>query len=154
MPRDHTTTRSFMTSGARGAADAAAVTMPTLQDIMTREVYTTSGDTSVAEVVRRMLKGRFGSAVVVDGTWIVGMFTERDVLRAAAAGIDPGTAVVADWMTPEPVTASPDMDAEDAAEIMMTQGFRHLPVVDGNELLGIVSLRDLLRVRIRRASGS
>ena len=140
-----------MTSGARGAADAAAVTMPTLQDIMTREVYTTSGDTSVAEVARRMLKGRFGSAVVVDGTWIVGMFTERDVLRAAAAGIDPGTAVVADWMTPEPVTASPDMDAEDAAEIMMTQGFRHLPVVDGNELLGIVSLRDLLRVRIRRA---
>jgi CBS domain-containing protein len=125
--------------------------MPTLQDIMTREVYTTSGDTSVAEVARRMLKGRFGSAVVVDGTWIVGMFTERDVLRAAAAGIDPGTAVVADWMTPEPVTASPDMDAEDAAEIMMTQGFRHLPVVDGNELLGIVSLRDLLRVRIRRA---
>ena len=140
-----------MTSGARGAADAAAVTMPTLQDIMTREVYTTSGDTSVAEVARRMLKGRFGSAVVVDGTWIVGMFTERDVLRAAAAGTDPGTAVVADWMTPEPVTASPDMDAEDAAEIMMTQGFRHLPVVDGNELLGIVSLRDLLRVRIRRA---
>jgi CBS domain-containing protein len=46
------------------------------------------------------------------------------------------------------------MDAEEAAEIMMTQGFRHLPVVDGTKLLGIVSLRDVLRVRIRRASGS
>jgi CBS domain-containing protein len=57
-------------------------------------------------------------------------------------------------MTPDPVTASPDMDAEEAAEIMMTQGFRHLPVVDGTKLLGIVSLRDVLRVRIRRASGS
>jgi CBS domain-containing protein len=125
--------------------------MATLQDIMTRDVYTTSGDSSISEVAESMLKGRFGSAIVVDGNWIVGMFTERDVLRAAAAGIDPGTAVVNDWMTPDPVTASPDMDAEEAAEIMMTQGFRHLPVVDGNKLLGIVSLRDVLRVRIRRA---
>ena len=128
--------------------------MATLQDIMTRDVYTTGGDASVAEVAESMLKGRFGSAVIVEGAWIAGMFTERDVLRAAAAGTDPKAALVTDWMTPDPVTASPDMDAEEAAEIMMTQGFRHLPVVDGTKLLGIVSLRDVLRVRIRRASGS
>ena len=128
--------------------------MATLQDIMTRDVYTTGGDASVAEVAESMLKGRFGSAVIVDGAWIVGMFTERDVLRAAAAGMDPRAALVTDWMTPDPVIAAPDMDAEEAAEIMMTQGFRHLPVVDGTKLLGIVSLRDVLRVRIRRASGS
>jgi CBS domain-containing protein len=125
--------------------------MATLRDIMTRDVFTTLGDASIAEVANSMLTGRFGSAVVVDGKWIVGMFTERDVLRAAAAGTDPGAATVSEWMTPDPVTASPDMDAEEATEIMMTQGFRHLPVVDGNELLGIVSLRDVLRVRIRRA---
>ena len=53
-------------------------------------------------------------------------------------------------MTGDPVTAGPDMDADDAAEIMMGQGFRHLPVVEGKTLLGIVSLRDILRVRIRR----
>jgi CBS domain-containing protein len=124
--------------------------MPTLAEIMTGDVYTTTTDASVAEVAANMLKGRFGSAVVMDGGWIVGMFTERDVLRAAASGIDPKTAVVSDWMTPDPVTAAPGMDADDAAEVMMTQGFRHLPVVEGSSLKGIVSLRDVLRVRIRR----
>jgi CBS domain-containing protein len=124
--------------------------MPTLAEIMTGDVYTTTTDASVAEVAANMLKGRFGSAVVMDGSWIVGMFTERDVLRAAASGIDPKTAVVSDWMTPDPVTAAPGMDADDAAEVMMTQGFRHLPVVEGSSLKGIVSLRDVLRVRIRR----
>jgi CBS domain-containing protein len=126
--------------------------MPTLEQIMTGEVYTTTGGAPVADVAASMLKGRFGSAVVMDGNWIVGMFTERDVLRAAASGTDLKSAVVADWMTPDPVTASPDMDADEAAEVMMTQGFRHLPVVDGNTLKGIVSLRDVLRVRIRRDS--
>jgi CBS domain-containing protein len=124
--------------------------MPTLEDIMTGDVYTTTGDAAVSDVAASMLKGRFGSAVVMDGAWLVGMFTERDVLRAAASGTDLTTAVVSDWMTPDPVTASPEMDADEAAEIMMTQGFRHLPVVVGNQLRGIVSLRDVLRVRIRR----
>lgn len=124
--------------------------MPTLEEIMTGEVYTTTGDTPVVEVAASMLKGRFGSAVVMDGAWLVGMFTERDVLRAAASGVDLTTSLVSEWMTGDPVTATPEMDAEDAAEIMMSQGFRHLPVVDGKVLTGIVSLRDLLRVRIRR----
>lgn len=124
--------------------------MPTLREIMTSEVFTTTGDTPVAEVAKSMLKGRFGSAVVMDASWIVGIFTERDVLRAAASGGDLTSSVVSDWMTTEPVTAGPDTDSEDAAEIMMTQGFRHLPVVDGKTVLGIVSLRDILRVRIRR----
>lgn len=124
--------------------------MPTLSEIMTGDVYTTTGDRSVAEVATSMLKGKFGSAVVVDGTWLVGMFTERDVLRAAASGADLTSSVVSDWMTADPVTAAPDMEVDEAAEIMMSQGFRHLPVVEGHDLLGIVSLRDLLRVRIRR----
>lgn len=125
--------------------------MPALRDIMTSEVFTTTGDTTVAEVANSMLKGRFGSAVVMDGSWLVGIFTERDVVRAAAAGADPTSSKVADWMTSEPVTADPDMDSEDAAEVMMAQGFRHLPVVEGKSVLGIVSLRDILRVRIRRS---
>jgi CBS domain-containing protein len=53
-------------------------------------------------------------------------------------------------MTSDPVTASPDMEADEAAEIMMSNGFRHLPVVEGNSVAGIVSLRDILRTRIRR----
>jgi CBS domain-containing protein len=124
--------------------------MATLSEIMTSDVFTTSKDSTVSEVAGSMLKGRFGSAIVMDGSWVSGIFTERDVLRAAASGRDLTSAHVADWMTSDPVTVGGSMDADDAAEIMMSNGFRHLPVVDGQTLLGIVSLRDVLRTRIRR----
>jgi CBS domain-containing protein len=124
--------------------------MPTLREIMTSDVFATTGDTPVSEVAKSMLKGRFGSAVVMDGSWLVGIFTERDVLRAAASGANVTTSLVSEWMTSEPVTSEPEMDSEDAAEIMMTQGFRHLPVVEGKTVVGIVSLRDIFRTRIRR----
>ncbi|MGH2527861.1 MAG: CBS domain-containing protein [Actinomycetota bacterium] len=124
--------------------------MATLKEIMTRDVYTTTGEASVSEVANSMVKGRFGSAVVMEGSWLIGIFTERDVLRAAASGANLTLSPVSEWMTGDPVTAGPDMDADEAAEIMMGQGFRHLPVVEGKTLLGMVSLRDILRVRIRR----
>lgn len=127
--------------------------MATLEEIMTREVFTTTRDTPVAEVATSMLKGGFGSAVVMEGSWLIGIFTERDVLRAAASGTDLTSSPVSEWMTSDPVTADQDTDADEAAEIMMSQGFRHLPVVEGETLTGIVSLRDILRVRIRRPPG-
>jgi CBS domain-containing protein len=132
------------------ADDREGTIVPSLKEIMSADVFTTTADSTVADVAGSMMKGRVGSAVVMDGTWLVGMFTERDVLRAAAAGADPRSSFVRDWMTSEPVTAAPNMDAEEAAEVMMSQGFRHLPVVDGKALVGIVSLRDILRTRIRR----
>ncbi|TMK44475.1 MAG: CBS domain-containing protein [Actinobacteria bacterium] len=151
MPRRPSRSPSIMKSGGRAAEDAhRGAGMATLNEIMTAEVYSTTGDVSVAEVANSMVKGRFGSAVVMEGSMLVGIFTERDVLRAAASGADLTSSPVSEWMTRDPVTAAPDMDADDAAEIMMGQGFRHLPVVDGTTLLGIVSLRDILRVRIRR----
>lgn len=125
--------------------------MATLRDIMTSKVFTTTADATVTEVAKEMAKGRFGSAVVMDGGWLAGIFTERDVVRAAASGTDPRSAPVSEWMTKDPVTASPDMDSEEAADIMAAQGFRHLPVVVGKDLLGIVSLRDVLSARIRRS---
>jgi CBS domain-containing protein len=124
--------------------------MTSLKEIMTEEVFTTSRETPVHEVAGSMLRGRFGSALVMDGATLIGIFTERDVLRAAASGADMSSSPVADWMTNDPETAGPDMDADDAAEIMMSQGFRHLPVAEGRTVIGIVSLRDILRVRIRR----
>ena len=124
--------------------------MPTLKEIMTSDVFATTPSTSVADVAASMLKGRFGSAVVLEGSTLMGIFTERDVLRAAAARADLTSSRVADWMTGAPVTASPDMDTGEATEIMMSQGFRHLPVVEGKTIAGIVSLRDILRTRIRR----
>ena len=124
--------------------------MATLGEIMKKDPFTTPPATPVSEVAESMVKGRFGSAVVMEGSWLVGIFTERDVLRAAASGSDLTSSPVSEWMTRDPVTAGPDVDADDAAETMMGQGFRHLPVVDGTTVLGIVSLRDILRVRIRR----
>jgi CBS domain-containing protein len=124
--------------------------MVTLKEIMTSDVFSTTPSTSVADVAASMLKGRFGSAVVMEGSTLMGIFTERDVLRAAAARADLTSARVADWMTGDPVTASPDMETGEATEIMMSQGFRHLPVMDGNTITGIVSLRDILRTRVRR----
>lgn len=117
---------------------------------MTSDVFTTSKDATVSEVAGSMLKGRFGSAIVMDGSWVSGIFTERDVLRAAASGRDLTSARVAEWMTSDPVSVEGEMDADEAAEIMMSNGFRHLPVVEGQTLRGIVSLRDVLRTRIRR----
>jgi CBS domain-containing protein len=125
--------------------------MPTLKEIMTSEVFVTSSSTPVADVAASMLRGRFGSAVVMEGSMLLGIVTERDVLRAAAARADLASAKVSEWMTEDPVTATPDMDSGDATEIMMSQGFRHLPVVEGRTVVGIVSLRDLMRTRVRRA---
>ena len=84
--------------------------MVTLKEIMTSDVFSTTPSTSVADVAASMLKGRFGSAVVMEGSTLMGIFTERDVLRAAAARADLTSSRVADWMTGDPVTASPDME--------------------------------------------
>lgn len=125
--------------------------MAKLKDIMTAEVFSTAPGTTVNEAARSMMKGRIGSAVVMESGWLTGIFTERDVLRAAAAGVDVNTSTVGEWMTKDPVTAQADMDAEEAAQIMASNGFRHLPVVEGKTVLGIVSLRDVLSARIKRA---
>lgn len=124
--------------------------MAELAEVMTADVFTVAPECPVAEAARAMVKGRFGSAVVMQGRVLVGIFTERDVLRAAASGSDLALSPVSRWMTRDPETASPDVDSERAAEVMLGRGFRHLPVVEDNALVGIVSLRDLLSLRVRR----
>jgi CBS domain-containing protein len=121
-----------------------------LAEVMTAEVFTVAPECPVAEAAQAMVKGRFGSAVVMQGRMLVGIFTERDVLRAAASGSDLTGSPVSRWMTRDPETAGPEVDSQRAAEVMLGQGFRHLPVVQGNALIGIVSLRDLLSLRVRR----
>jgi CBS domain-containing protein len=98
-----------------------------------------------------MVAHKVGSACVVQGSFLAGILTERDVLRAAASGADLTVSTVNEWMTPDPQYAWPETLAEDAAQTMFRNGFRHLPVLDGKHLCGIVSLRDLFAARIRRA---
>src|SRR6266536_1314237 len=125
-----------------------------LGDILTTKVLTTSAERPVAEVTSMMVKARVGSAVVMQGSWLAGILTERDVLRAAASGSDLTRSPVSEWMTSDPVTATPDPTAGEAADAMLANGFRHLPVVEGRELKGVVSIRDILASRIRRRSKS
>lgn len=125
--------------------------MPTLREIMSSDVFEVDPDAPVSEVAAMMVRRRFGSAVVKQSNMVAGIFTERDVLRAAASGADLTSSPVRSWMTEDPVTARPATDSEDAAQTMLSGGFRHLPVEEGAELVGIVSLRDVLSARIRRS---
>jgi CBS domain-containing protein len=125
-----------------------------LADLMTTPVLSTTPDTSVAAAAAGMVGASAGSAVVMEGSFLAGILTERDVLKAAASGTDLSVARVADWMTPDPQAASPETPAEEAAQIMLLNGFRHLPVVDGRIVCGVVSLRDLFSARIRRPQPS
>ena len=124
--------------------------MTTLRDLMSTQVALTSPDTSVAEAAASMVKANVGSAIVMQGRFLAGILTERDVLRSAASGENLREARVVDWMTPDPQSASPDTSVEEAAEIMLKHGFRHLPVMEGRTVCGVVSLRDLFATRIRR----
>jgi len=121
-----------------------------LRDLMTTRVAATTPDTSVAAAAADMVSAGVGSAVVMQGSFLVGILTERDVLKAAASGADLSASGVSEWMTPDPQTATPGTSAEDAAQLMLLNGFRHLPVVDGRTVCGVVSLRDLFAARIRR----
>ena len=123
--------------------------MTALKDFMTTSVHTVTADATVSEAAEAMVRGRFGSVVVMAGGTLTGIFTERDVLRAAARRADLSTSTVRDWMTPDPVTATGDTDAGDAAQTMISEGFRHLPVTEDGKLQGIVSLRDILSDRMR-----
>lgn len=121
-----------------------------LRDLMTTQVAATTPDTSVAAAAAGMVAANVGSAVVMQGAFLAGILTERDVLKAAASGADLSASRVSEWMTPDPQSADPGTTAEDAAQLMLMNGFRHLPVVDGRTVCGVVSLRDLFSARIRR----
>jgi CBS domain-containing protein len=88
-----------------------------------------------------------GAAIVLEGERLVGILTERDVLRAVGADRD-GSATVDDCMTKHPETVESSDTTDQAAALMIHGGFRHLPVVDGGQVVGIVSIRDLMRVTL------
>jgi len=81
----------------------------------------------------------------MDGDDLVGIFTERDVLRALSQDFDAPSHEVSDWMTKDPITVPPDMAIDAAMELMLSGGFRHLPVTRDGVLVGMVSMRDLAR---------
>ena len=119
--------------------------MPAAREHMSRDLLSVEPGLSLTEVAKRMVDKDVGAALVADEGRLVGILTERDVLRAVARGIDDGT-TVADWMTRDPETLDPDESTEHAAVLMIHGGFRHLPVVEGGAVVGMLSIRDLMRV--------
>jgi CBS domain-containing protein len=117
-----------------------------VRDGMSNVVLTIGPSHTLQEAARLMADRNVGAAVVVDpespGPGIV---TERDILRAIAAGEDPGTELVRDHLTDELISASPEWSLEQAADTMVQHGFRHLLVVNGSELCGVLSMRDIVR---------
>lgn len=122
----------------------------TVGDLMTTRLVATSLDEPVADAAAAMVRQRVGSALIMQGRFLAGILTERDVLRAAASGSDLTKSPVSAWMTKDPEQATPDTTIEDAAQLMLLHGFRHLPVLEGREVCGVVSLRDLAAARISR----
>ena len=122
----------------------------TIRDIMSTRVVATAPDEPVAAAAAAMVRHGVGSALIMQGRFLAGILTERDVLRAAASGIDLTHSPVSVWMTKDPEPVSPDTTVEDAGQLMLLHGFRHLPVVEGREVRGVVSLRDLAAARITR----
>ena len=122
--------------------------MPVVANRMSRDLLTIEPGAGLAEAARRMVERGVGAALVLDGERLVGIVTERDVLRAVGRGHDPAACLVADWMTHHPETIDPADTTEHAAVLMLHSGFRHLPVVEGGAVVGILSIRDLMRVAL------
>jgi CBS domain-containing protein len=119
--------------------------MATVGEVMSGNLLTVEPTTELADAARRMTDRGVGAVLVLSGDRVSGILTERDVLRAVATGTVEGTHVAA-WMTRDPETVDASESTAQAASVMIHGGFRHLPVVDGGKPVGIVSIRDLMRV--------
>ncbi len=113
--------------------------------ISEKQVLTTFGaDVTVRQAAKVMAERHIGAVLIMGNGKLEGIFTERDVLnRVVAPGKDPETLKIGEVMTRNPDTVSPDASALDTLILMQSKGYRHLPVLDGGELVGIVSVRDL-----------
>ena len=114
-----------------------------VRDVMASRLHTVGPEDTVGEAVAVMAQHRVGSVLVMDGDRLMGIFTERDTVRAISQSHDAARHEVVSWMTRDPITVGPDVDSEDALRTMLDRGFRHLPVVEDGKVVGIVSIRDL-----------
>ena len=118
-----------------------------VRDAMTPTVLSIGPTHTLRQAAKLMTDRKVGAAVVVDADSDgPGILTERDVLRALADGQDPDVEIAGDHLTPEAVVATPDWPLEDAATAMLKGGFRHLVVCDADDVVGVLSVRDLVRV--------
>src|SRR5437764_13610076 len=117
--------------------------MATVAERRSGQLVTSEDAATRGEAAAVMAQRRVGSILIVEGERLAGIFSERDIVRAISHSHDAVRDPVAHWMTRRPVTIGPDASAEEALEKMLAGGFRHLPVLQGERLVGMVSMRDL-----------
>ena len=115
-----------------------------IRNLVGGETVACGRDVTLADASALMIAEDVGSVAIVDGATLLGILTERDIVRAVAAEANLDTATTRQWMTADPDVCDPDLSIEDAARWMLSAGYRHLPVTEGNRLLGVVSIKDVL----------
>ena len=123
-------------------------------EIMHSDVKTATASDSFADVAKMMRANGISSVVVLDGKKLQGIVTERDIVNLVAEGGDPNTTTVERGMTRlDLITVDPKTELSQAAELMVSNNIRHLPIVDGGNVVGIVSIRDMTRWAADELSG-
>ncbi|GIG74548.1 CBS domain-containing protein [Planosporangium flavigriseum] len=119
--------------------------MTTVREVMTRDPITMDVDTVISAIARQMRDAYISDVIVTEGDRVRGIVTERDILiRAVAEDADPRATTAGDVLTRDLVTVAPDDDIKAAEGLMRVNGIKHLPVCDGDRLVGIVALGDLV----------
>lgn len=115
-----------------------------VQDVMTKNVATVSPNQTVQEAAQIMHQKNIGALPVVENGQVIGMITDRDItLRTSAQGKDPASVRVSEVMTNRVVTGTPNMSVQEAANVMAQHQIRRLPIVENNQIQGIVALGDI-----------
>lgn len=117
-----------------------------VSDVMTEAGVIDAADDSLADAAAKMREQQTGSLLIMDGDRLVGIFTERDLLKSVGRGEDPKATLLKDVMSTDVITIGPDSTLHDAAALMASKWIRHLPVVKGEKLVGVISQRDLVGV--------
>jgi CBS domain-containing protein len=115
-----------------------------LSEVMRTDFIAVAPEDTLGETAQKLVDAKTGAAVVIDFGRLIGIISERDLLKAMAGRVHTSDARVREWMTPDPIIASPDTEVEEAAQTMLDNNFRHLPVVESDRVVGVASLRRLV----------
>jgi CBS domain-containing protein len=117
--------------------------MTSVNEVMNTRLTTCDPEATVGEAATLMGERHVGSVLVCEEERLVGIITERDIVRALSQAHDAPQRPIAEWMTKGPTTTAPEADIQEALRIMVEGGFRHLPVTEAERVVGMVSIRDL-----------